>query len=276
MKIGLHLRNSGPHATREMLRDCARIADGLARTEDGLAGIDDLWVFDHIAIPPDQAEGSGGLYVDPLATLAFVAGLTERINIGTRVLILPYRPPLPTAKWIASIQELSNGRLLLGVGVGWMAEEFRVLGVERSKRGRIADQTLEFIHRCFESDQVEANGQRFLFLPRPQRPPIYIGGHAPHALHRAVRYGDGWAAPSARPDQLREPVDELRRLFREAGKPDPEILVQIKSTTDGIEGLAHQIDALGDIGVTRVSIGADHKSAGEFRAMAEQAAALGG
>ena len=113
MKIGLHIRNSGRFATGDLIRDCAQIAD--ANT-----AIDDLWVYDHIAIPPDEAEGSEGYYLDPLATLAFLAAVTERVKIGTRVLILPYRAALPTAKWIASLQVLSGGRLQLGVGVGWM------------------------------------------------------------------------------------------------------------------------------------------------------------
>ena len=237
MKFGLHLRNSGPHATRDMLRDCAR-------TADATAGIDDLWVFDHIAIPPDQAEGSGGRYIDPLVTLAFIAGITERISIGTKVLILPYRPTLPTAKWVAGIQELSNGRMLFGVGVGWMEEEFRALGVDRSRRGEITDDALEIIHRCFASDDVEINGQRFLFRPRPARPPIYVGGA------------------------------ELRNLFLEAGKPEPEILVQLRSSVDGIAGLKDRIGALGDIGVTRIAINAAHERVDEFREIAERVARL--
>ena len=153
MKIGLYLCNKGPGATRDLIRDCARAADTLA--------VDHIWVYDHIAIPRDQSEGSGGLYVDPLATLAFVAGATERVGIGTGVLDLPYRPPLPTAKWVASIQELSEGRLLLGVGVGWMEAEFQALGVDRARRGAITDETLEVLHRCFSDDEVELNGQRF-------------------------------------------------------------------------------------------------------------------
>lgn len=268
MKIGLHLRNSGPLATRGLLRDCARIADGMA-------GIADLWVFDHIAIPPDQAEASGGLYIDPLATLAFLAGITERISIGTRVLILPYRPPLPTAKWIAGIQELSGGRMRLGVGAGWMAEEFRALGVDRSRRGEITDDTLEFINRCFASDEMEANGQRFLFRPRPAKPPIYVGGQPPHALRRAALHGEGWAVPSRETAEIREPAAELRKLFRDAGKPDPEILVQLGASVDDIGGLRDRIGALGDIGVTRIAINAPYESADEFREIAERAARLG-
>ncbi|MBI1814742.1 MAG: LLM class flavin-dependent oxidoreductase [Deltaproteobacteria bacterium] len=110
MKLGLYLRNMGPQSTRATLLECAHAAEA--------AGIDDLWVADHIAIPPDDAEGSGGRYLDPLATLAYLAGATTRIGLGTGVLVLPYRPALATAKWLATIQELSGGRLLLGVGAG--------------------------------------------------------------------------------------------------------------------------------------------------------------
>src|SRR5215470_3895253 len=184
LKLGLYLRNMGPQSTRDTLLASAQAAD--------TAGIDDLWVADHIAIPPDDAEGSGGRYLDPLATLAFLAAATSRIRLGTGVLVLPYRPPLATAKWVATIQELSGGRLLLGVGSGWMEAEFRAAGVARERRGRITDSTLAFLHRCFAADEVEANGQRFLFRPRPSRPPIFVGGAPPHALRRAVRFGDGW------------------------------------------------------------------------------------
>ncbi len=162
MKLGLYLRNMGPQSTRATIVACARAAEA--------AGIDDLWVADHVAIPPDQAEGSGGRYLDPLATLAFLAGATERIGLGTGVLVLPYRPALATAKWVATIQELAVGRFTLGVGVGWMEPEFRAVGVPYRERGRATDATLELFGRCFADDVVESNGQPFLFLPRPPRP----------------------------------------------------------------------------------------------------------
>ncbi len=217
MRLGIYLRNMGPQSAPATLLECARIAE--------TAGLDDLWVADHIAIPPDDAEGSGGRYVDPLATLAFLAGATTRIGLGTGVLVLPYRPPLATAKWVASIQELSGGRLLLGVGVGWMEAEFRALGVPKAQRGAISDATLEFLRRCFAADEVEANGQRFLFLPRPRRPTILVGGTPPHALRRAARFGDGWIALSADPDALRPAVERLRQMTVAAGKPSPVVVV---------------------------------------------------
>jgi len=268
MKIGLHIRNSGPFATRETIRDCARIADAAP-------AVDDLWVYDHLAIPPDEAEGSEGYYLDPLATLAFIAAVTERVNIGTRVLILPYRPPLPTAKWIASVQHLSGGRLQLGAGVGWMEAEFRALGLDRSKRGRITDETLAFINRCFAAanDEADANGQNFLFRPNPKRPPIYVGGMAPHALRRAADHGDGWAVPSGDPDDLRAPIAALRTLFEAAGKPAPEILVQLKTPASGLDaiGMRERIGALAEVGVTRISIGASYETPDDFRELVEMA-----
>src|SRR5262249_59689855 len=120
-----------------------------------------------------------GRYLDPLATLAYLAGVTTRVGLGTAVLVLPYRAALPTAKWAATIQELSNGRLLLGVGVGWMAAEFRALGIDHRRRGRITDETLTVLDACFADDVVHANGQPFLFKPRPARPPLFIGGGPP-------------------------------------------------------------------------------------------------
>lgn len=131
MRFGIALRTMGTASTGEILRASAIRAES--------AGLDTLWVPDHIAIPPDDAEGSGGRYLDPLATLAWLAALTSRIHLGTAVLILPYRAALPTAKAIATIQTLSEERLELGVGIGWMEAEFRAVGRARRERGRASD-----------------------------------------------------------------------------------------------------------------------------------------
>lgn len=266
MKIGMHLRNMGPHATRDMLRDCARAADELL--------IDDLWVFDHLAIPPDQSEGSGGLYVEALSTLAFIAGITERIGIGTRVLVLPYRPALLTAKWIASIQALSDGRLRLGVGVGWMDAEFRALGIPRSRRGALADETLELLHRCFADDEVEVNGQRILFLPRPGRPPVFVGGSGLHALRRAARFADGWMPTVSDPEELRDSIRELQGLAQKQGKPPPEVVVSDRLPLEDAGRARERIEALATVGVTRIALRFPYESAAEFQRIAEQAARL--
>jgi probable F420-dependent oxidoreductase len=211
VKIGVTLRNMGPESSRSLMADCAIAAEA--------AGFESLWITDHVAIPPDDAVGSGGRYVDPLVTLAWMAGFTKRIRLGTGVVVLPYRPPLMFARQVAALQELSAGRLLLGVGIGWMDAEFRALGLERSARARDSDRVLEFLNRCFADEVVEANGQPFLFKPRPPRPPVLVGGRAPHALVRAARYGDGWLPMATKPADLANPRNEYRRLTEAMGKP---------------------------------------------------------
>jgi probable F420-dependent oxidoreductase len=266
MKYGLYLRNMGPQSSRATLLACARAAEA--------AGIDDLWVADHIAIPPDDAVGSGGRYLDPLATLAYLAGATERIGLGTGVLVLPYRPALVTAKWLATIQELSAGRLRLGVGAGWMPAEFRAVGVPRARRGRITDETLAFVNACFANDEVQANGQPFLFLPRPARPPIFVGGAPPHALRRAVEYGDGWMPTGGDLAALGPAIATLRGLAADAGKTVPEVVLVTSLPLADAPRAAAQIAELTALGVTRVVHGWRYADADEFAAAADALARL--
>ena len=215
MDIGFYLRNMGPSSTRALLTAATRHAEA--------ALLHAVWVADHIAIPPDDAEGSNGRYLDPLATLAYLAGCTEKIGLGTSVLVLPYRPALATAKWIATIQELSEGRLLLGIGAGWMDAEFKATGAERRQRGRVTDATLQFLHDCFDQDVMEANEQKFLFRPQPARPKIYVGGSGPRAFQRTVEFGEGWMPIGTDPKKLALKSAGLRKLAQDAGKPAPEV-----------------------------------------------------
>lgn len=266
MRLGIALRNMGPQSDPRTLTACARHADA--------AGLDALWVADHLAIPPDDAEGSEGRYLDPLATLAYLAAATERIGLGTGVLILPYRAPLPVAKQVATVQELSGGRLLLGVGVGWMRPEFRALGVDRRRRGVLTDEALDLLERCFAADEVEAHGQPFLFRPRPVRPPILVGGAPPQALARAARHGDGWMPMGGDPEALRAPVAELRARFAEAGRGAPEVVTYAALPLDDPTRARDQLAALAEVGVTRLVHAAGRYDADGFRRAADGLAAL--
>jgi probable F420-dependent oxidoreductase len=261
MRLGMFLRNSGPASTRSTITDCAKAADTM--------GIDDLWVLDHIAIPPDEAEGSGGRYVDPLATLAFAAGMTSHVRLGVSVLIAPYRAALPTAKWLASIQELSGGRLCVGFGVGWMAAEFNALGVDRTRRGVITDETLRFIHQCFANDEVELNGQRFLFKPRPQRPTILIGGAPENAIPRAAELADGWMPMNLDAAQLREHATDLSARMSAAGKPKPEIIPLTLLPLEDIGAAAERLRELGEAGATGIDHPGRYSDVNEFSRNAE-------
>lgn len=257
MKLGVALRSMGPQSSRGTFLACARAAEE--------AGFDDVWVQDHIAIPPDDAEGSGGRYLDPLGALTFLAGATSRIGLGTGVINLPYRPPLPTAKAIATLQELSGGRLLLGVGLGWMAPEFRALGVPRAERGRRTDDTLAFFADCFANDIVEANGQKFLFLPRPSRPPIYVGGAGPHALARAARWGDGWMPMALDASPLRAPIAELRQRFAAAEKPAPAVVVLAGFSRKEAGAAAVRARSFAEAGATHLVFAERYADADDFR-----------
>src|SRR5713101_3031383 len=177
MKYAIAIRNMGPQSTRETIRSCARAAEQL--------GFDAVFVSDHLCIPPDDVEGSGGRYLDVLATLAYLAGVTDRIRLGVSVLVLPYRPAVLTAKQVATIQELSNG---------WMIPEFAALGVDKGIRGQISDETLRVITQLFANDVSGYDGKLvnfppFVFAPRPACPPIWIGGNGAPALRRVAEFG---------------------------------------------------------------------------------------
>jgi probable F420-dependent oxidoreductase len=265
MELGIAVRSMGPQSAPDTLLACALAAED--------AGFADVWVQDHVAIPPDDAEGSGGRYLDPLTALAWLAAATRRIGLGTGVLVLPYRPPLPTAKAIATVQELSGGRLRLGVGAGWMAPEFRALGVPREERGRRTDETLAFLRACFAADRVEAHGQEFLFLPRPAAPPIYVGGAGEHALRRAVAYGDGWMPMTGDPGKLAPALARLQELAGEAGRRTPELIAFVGLDPARPESLEERLGALAELGAARAVVGTRYADAGEFSRCADRIAA---
>ena len=256
MQLGVTLRNMGEQSTPALMVECAQAAEA--------AGLESIWITDHIAIPPDDAEGSGGRYLDPLITLSWLAGQTQQIRLGTGVINLPYRPPLPTAKQIASLQELSGERLLLGVGIGWMKPEFQALGLNRRDRGKTSDATLAFIRACFDNDLVEANGQTFLFKPRPQAPPIYVGGSAPHALQRAARYGDGWMPMGLRPEALAGHIRDYRALTDAAARPPGRVTVLTGLPLDDQVRAGETLAGYAEVGVERVVCAVRYGNAIEY------------
>ena len=203
--------------------------------------------------------------MDPLISLAWIAGVTSTVRLGVGVLILPYRPALPVAKQIASLQELSGERLLLGAGIGWMDAEFRALGVERGRRGRIADETLAFLRDCFEHDEVNANGQPFLFRPRPARPPIYVGGRPPHALNRAATYADGWMPMRMTPERLPAARAEYAETCAAAGREVGDIVVVGELPLDDPGAAAAALDGFAAGGAARFILGGRYANADEYR-----------
>lgn len=205
MDWGIHLPHLGRQVDRETLIRFAQTAERL--------GCHSAWVSDHICWPADIASkypytDDGAFaptpdmgWLDPIGTLTFVAACTEKIRLGTTVLILPYRPPVQTAKQIASLDVLSAGRAILGVGVGWMAEEAAVLGMPWDRRGARADEQLEIFRRLFNDATPAFDGAFYSFPevgfePKPvQTPlPIWVGGSSPAAFRRVAKFGHAFHA----------------------------------------------------------------------------------
>jgi probable F420-dependent oxidoreductase len=254
MKFGVVIRNMGPQSTRATIAACARAVED--------AGFDAAFVVDHLAIPPDQTEGSGGRYLDPLTTLGYLAGITTRIRLGISVLVIPYRPAVLTAKQLATLQELSGERIILGAGVGWLRQEFETLGVDPRKRGALTDETLQILHTLFANDVNSYNGKlvqfpSFVFAPRPARPPIWIGGSGPKALERTLQFGDAYYPIGLKPDELTQVSTYLREEANKRGRAVPELIVggMIREGEGGTASMIDRISAYRDAGANYYVLG---------------------
>jgi probable F420-dependent oxidoreductase len=225
---GVNILNFGAGTTADVLAGWARLA------EDGPFGF--AMVSDHVALTGDVTAQYPGPFWDPLATMAYLAGTTERIRLGTTVLIAPYRHPLLTARMVANIDQLSGGRTIVGVGIGWAREEYRALGVDFRRRGDITDEYVRALIALWGDERASFEGEFASFpevdtRPRPVQephPPLWIGGGSPRALRRAVRYGQAWHPLRFPAGWLRtEGVPALRRAAEEEQRPLPELAPRI-------------------------------------------------
>jgi probable F420-dependent oxidoreductase len=266
MKYAIAIRNMGPQSTRQTIRACTHVAEQL--------GFDALFVSDHLCIPPDDTEGSGGRYLDVLATLAYLAGATDRIRLGVSVLVLPYRPAVLTAKQVATIQELSGERMILGVGVGWMKREFEALGVEKRMRGRMSNETLRVLRHLFTTQAAAYRGDLvrfspFVFEPHPKCPPIWIGGNGDPAIERVLEFGDGWH-PMLPAEKLKPAVVALKEKLRVGGREEIEIVVRRGLRFDDIGAARERVAAERDAGASYFILDLGrYPSEREFTAQAE-------
>jgi probable F420-dependent oxidoreductase len=229
MKVGVNLLNWGPGVSPDALARTTAVVEAL--------GYHLLMISDHVAPTPDVAVKYPTPLYDPFTTLGWLASATRRIELGTTVIILPYRNPMLTARMAATVDRLSGGRFIFGVGVGWAKQEFEALGVPFTRRGAISNDYLEAIKTLWTRDVASYTGPFVSFkdvhtAPRPLRsphPPIWIGGSTDAALRRAVRHGDGWHPNRVRMDWLRDTgLPKLKAVAAAEGKPVPALCPRIR------------------------------------------------
>lgn len=243
MKLGFGITGRGPLTASEAVSAMARKGEEF--------GFDLVVAPDHILVPRDidsiypYTEGGefpggvSGEAIEQLTSLSFMAGQTSRIRLGTSVMIVPHRNPVLTAKMLSTLDMLSQGRVILGVGAGWMREEFEALGLPPFKeRGDVTDEYIRVFKELWTSDDPSFDGKycqfsNISFLPKPVQkphPPIWIGGESPRALRRAAELGNGWSPigsnpqfPLHEPDQLQAAMGRLAERCRRADRDPSEV-----------------------------------------------------
>jgi len=269
MDIGCHLPTQGPVATREALMTFAQEAER--------RNVASLWVSDHVVFPRHQTGSYPGgrfphppdkAYLEPVAVLAAAAVCTSRARLGSTVFILGHRHPVVMAKMLTTIDALSGGRLICGVGVGWWKEELDILGVPFHQRGRQADEMLRVFKALWTQDNPSFEGEFFRFkdigfAPKPVQkphPPIWVGGDSPGAFRRVVTLGDGWHATSKTPAELKEALGRLRAVADKAGRAFETIELSIRFAlrdellAQGPQAVVDQLAAYKQLGLRHVAI----------------------
>jgi probable F420-dependent oxidoreductase len=268
LAFGVHLPVWGPGATRDALLTLSRRVEAM--------GFDSMWASDHVVIPleirsryPYNATGQFPLpptanFLEPLTALALVAGATERVQLGTTVLVLPHRHPVLAAKALATLDHLAPGRVILGAGVGWMREEIELLGAPFDKRGAWTDEAIRIMRACWRNERVSFRGEFFSFpdigfAPRPARGtiPIWIGGHTARAMRRVAELGDGWHAAFATPDVMRDGLAKLREACAKVGRDPATITLSVRLGLSAKRPAAEVLDelkGLRDVGVSHVVV----------------------
>ncbi|MBI4277404.1 MAG: TIGR03619 family F420-dependent LLM class oxidoreductase [Armatimonadetes bacterium] len=218
MHWGLSIPHFKQVASPKAIRDVARHAEEL--------GFDSLWVTDHVAMPEKYVPRFGEVIYEPLTALAYAAAVTSRIKLGSSVIILPYRNPVVTAKVLATIDVLSEGRLIVGGAAGWCEEEFAALGVSHKERGDLSDEYLALFKTLWTEHRPSFNGRYIkfpplVFEPKPVQkphPPLWVGGNSRRGLRRAARFGNVWHPTRPTVQMIKEGVEYLKKIAPKYGR----------------------------------------------------------
>ncbi len=249
MRLEVVLPDESPTMPARRIADLARAAEDL--------DYDTAWLPDHI-LPPD-AYGAvfGGVY-EPLVTIGHLSATTRRLRLGTSVLVVPLRDPFVLAKQVATLHHLSEGRIVLGVGVGWNEQEFQAVGAEYPRRGAITDDALDLLRHLFTGGAAPYRGRRYsfdigVFEPVPAGGvPVMVGGNSDAALRRAARHGDSWQGLPTSPAVFAERVSALAAL---AG--DRHVTPTLRIGWDGGSPVGRTVDdllAYGEAGAEAVAV----------------------
>jgi probable F420-dependent oxidoreductase len=266
MLLGIHLPHIGRKASPDAIRRAAEQAEAL--------GFADVWVSEHIIVPKGAPYPPSPNFWDPVLTLTWAAACTKRVKLGTSVLVLPMRHPLPLAKELATLQNLSEGRLILGAGVGWMEAEFNALGVPFRERGRRMDEGIALMRAVWNDDPVTfptrwipAVVQEMRMQPQPCAPiPIWIGGSSDAAVARALRL-DGWHGSRVSADDAAAMVKRLR-----ATRPEAEFTISLRigCTAENVDELRDKLAAYRDAGIQHVLVAPEDRDIETYLATVEQ------
>jgi probable F420-dependent oxidoreductase len=266
MQLGIHLPHIGRKAGPDSIRRAAIQAEEL--------GFDDVWVSEHIIVPKDAGYPPSPNFWDPVLTLTWAAAVTKRVRLGTSVLVLPMRHPLPLAKELATLQNLSEGRLILGAGVGWLEAEFDALGVPFKERGRRMDEGIAMMRAVwsqdpvtFEAKWIAAKIDDMRAQPQPIAPiPIWIGGSSDAAVKRALRL-DGWHGSRVSPEQA---AIMVKRLRAERPGADFTISLRVSCNAQTVAGMRDVLGTYRDAGVQHVMTAPEDRDIDTYLATAEQ------
>jgi len=251
MTAGIHLPQAGPAANPESIKRVAVRAEAL--------GYADVWVSDHLAVQTNAAYPPSPYIYEPLITLTWAAAVTERVKLGTTVLVLPMRNPLFVAKALASIDQLSGGRMILGTAAGWYEVEFEALGIPFRERGARTDEAIEILRRLWQDDHINAtfpvHGIEMKSIRAKPQPigeiPIWIGGHAEPAIQRAIRVGQGWHGAFRSAASIEPLISTLR-----AARPEGDFTISMRTSWDALaddhDTIIREIEAYRSVGVNHI------------------------
>ena len=217
------------------------------------AGFDYIAVCDHVAIPRAKADAMSSTWYDTVATLGFLAGVTTQVRLLSHVYVAAYRHPLQTAKAFSTLDALSNGRAILGVGAGHVEEEFDALGVSFAERGRLLDAAIDAVRSLFADEWASGLGQR----PRPLQPggpPIWVGGSSPPAIRRAAQKGDGWLPQGPPKEGMAAAIARIHELRDAAGRTQLPFTIGAFAPPGPPEKVAPWLDKYAAIGVDQVQV----------------------